>query len=187
MHRSTSTQGNGTNELLLYTIPHHFFLTSLLLSSLTRRRFFILSDLLDKPWSQVSYLAPGTCLQFFITHRVQHSHCSSTFIECCWLKLSRFLLVNFYAVKGPYEYALRLEPTKLVSTGTRTTYQATGDTCNQIIPGTYLSIHGMYSVITLLKTCFVRARWSMRCVPDFCVRNCQNGDVVRGVSTGART
>ena len=39
--------------------------------------------LLDKPWSQVvsSLLPPGTCLQFFVAHRVQYSHCSSIFIE----------------------------------------------------------------------------------------------------------
>ena len=35
-------------------------------------------QLLDKPWSQVSsLLLPGSCLQFFIAHRVQQSHCSS--------------------------------------------------------------------------------------------------------------
>ena len=35
-------------------------------------------QLLDKPWSQVStLLLPGSCLQFFIAHRVQRSHCSS--------------------------------------------------------------------------------------------------------------
>ena len=37
-------------------------------------------QLLDKPWSQVSsLLPPGSCLQFFIAHRVQQSHCSSIF------------------------------------------------------------------------------------------------------------
>ena len=35
-------------------------------------------QLLDKPWSQVSSLLPPcSCLQFFIAHRVQQSHCSS--------------------------------------------------------------------------------------------------------------
>ena len=35
-------------------------------------------QLLDKPWSQVStLLLPGSCLQFFIAHRVQQFHCSS--------------------------------------------------------------------------------------------------------------
>ena len=37
-------------------------------------------QLLDKPWSQLSsLLPPGSCLQFFIAHRVQQSHCSSIF------------------------------------------------------------------------------------------------------------
>ena len=37
-------------------------------------------QLLDKPWSHVSsVLPPGCCLQFFIAHRVQQSHCSSIF------------------------------------------------------------------------------------------------------------
>ena len=32
----------------------------------------------NKPWSQVSSLhLPGSCLQLFIAHRVQQSHCSS--------------------------------------------------------------------------------------------------------------
>ena len=43
------------------------------------------SRLLDKLWSQVpSLLPPGTYVSLvFIAHRVQHSHCSSIFIECC--------------------------------------------------------------------------------------------------------
>ena len=37
-------------------------------------------QLLDKPWSQMSsFLPPGSCLHFFITHRVQQSHRSSIF------------------------------------------------------------------------------------------------------------
>ena len=44
---------------------------------------FTLNNLLDKPWSQVSTISPpGTCLYFFVAHRVQHSHCLSIFIEC---------------------------------------------------------------------------------------------------------
>ena len=47
---------------------------------------FTLSEFLDKPWSQVSpILPPGMCLCiFFAAHSingVQHSHCSSIFIE----------------------------------------------------------------------------------------------------------
>ena len=37
-------------------------------------------QLLNKPWSQVSSpLPPGSCLYFFIAHRVQQSQCSSIF------------------------------------------------------------------------------------------------------------
>ena len=37
-------------------------------------------QLLDKPSSQVSsLLSPGSCLRFFIAHRVQQSHCLSSF------------------------------------------------------------------------------------------------------------
>ena len=46
------------------------------------RLFFtlLISSFLDKPWSQVSFLLPhGSCLQFFIAHRVPQSHCSSIF------------------------------------------------------------------------------------------------------------
>ena len=67
----------------------------------------------------------------FIAHTVQHSHCSSIFIECCQLTLSRFPLINFYFYprKSPYEYvhSVRIELAKLILVGTRITYEATGD------------------------------------------------------------
>ena len=44
---------------------------------------FTLSDLLDKPWLQVSSLLPPVRAFILIAHKVQHSHCSSIFIECC--------------------------------------------------------------------------------------------------------
>ena len=53
---------------------------------------------------------PSIC----IAHRVQHSHCSSTFIECCQLTLSRFPLRSiFMQDKSPYEYvhSVRIELT----------------------------------------------------------------------------
>ena len=61
----------------------------------------------------------------FIVHRVQHSHCSSIFIEGCELTLSRFPLIKFYARKSPYEYvhSVEIEPTKKKKlVGTRITY-----------------------------------------------------------------
>ena len=47
--------------------------------------FYIFSStstfqLLDEPWSRVSsLLPPGSCLHFFIAHRVRQSHCASIF------------------------------------------------------------------------------------------------------------
>ena len=38
---------------------HHFYFPAQLVGG------FTLSDLLDKPWSQVSSLPPGTCLHFY--------------------------------------------------------------------------------------------------------------------------
>ena len=47
---------------------------------------------------------PVRAFSFFIVHRVQHSHCSSILIECCYLTLSRFPRVNLYTRKSPYEF-----------------------------------------------------------------------------------
>ena len=67
--------------------------------------FTITFQLLDKLWSQVSsLLPPGTCLQFLSrVRRVQHSHCSPIFIECCSLTLSCFPRVNLCTRTRPYE------------------------------------------------------------------------------------
>ena len=89
---------------LLAVFLIHLFLflltkSSLLLSGSTRRRF-ALSDLLDKPWSQVSsLLPPGTCLQFL--SRIGFSiptarRFSSNVAE---LTLSRFPLIIFSCKK----------------------------------------------------------------------------------------
>ena len=43
---------------------------------------------------------PSVC----IAHRVQHSHCSSTFIECIELTLSRFPRVNLCTRKRPNDF-----------------------------------------------------------------------------------
>ena len=62
---------------------YNIFWSSLLLSSSTRRRFHpqrssgqaVVTDVVPSPLRYVSSI--------FIAHRVQHSHCSSIFIECC--------------------------------------------------------------------------------------------------------
>ena len=80
--------------------------------------------LLDKPWSLgSSVLPPDTCLHFLSRLVQQSHHCSSIFIECKLTHASRFPLINFYARKSPYEYmhSVRLDPTKLILEGTRTT------------------------------------------------------------------
>ena len=105
-----------------------FFLSSRLLSSSTRRRFYPQRSSGEAVVTGV-VPSPRYVPSIFVAHRVQHSHCSSIFIECCYLTLSRFPLINFNARKSPYEYVLsvRIEPTKLIKVGTRITYQATGD------------------------------------------------------------
>ena len=108
-----------------------FFLGSLLLSSSTRRRFYPQRSSGQAVVTGVIQFPPRHVASFSIVHRVQHSHCSSIFIECCYLTLSRFPLINFYARKSPnkYVHSVRSEPTKLILAGTRITYysQATGD------------------------------------------------------------
>ena len=60
-----------------YFIFDHYFYSP---AQLTRG--FPLSDLLHKPWSQVSSLLPaGTCIHISIAHRVQHSHFSSIYVR----------------------------------------------------------------------------------------------------------
>ena len=67
------------NRLFFFSsfFSHHFCFPAQLVGG------FPLSDLLDKPWSQVSSLLPPVRAFIFIAHRVHHSHCSSIFIECC--------------------------------------------------------------------------------------------------------
>ena len=43
--------------------------------------------------------SPSVRAFIFYAHRVEHSHCSSIFIQACLLTLSRFPLINFYARK----------------------------------------------------------------------------------------
>ena len=81
------------------------FVSKLLLSSSTRRRFY--------PQRSSGQAGGHRCRPFppvrafiFIAHRVRHSHCSSILIECCPLSLSRFPLINFYARKVPRVHAL---------------------------------------------------------------------------------
>ena len=61
-------------------------------------------QLLDKPWSQVSSLLPGSCLQFLSRIGFSYSTARRLFIECCLLTLSRFPQVNLSTRKSPNEF-----------------------------------------------------------------------------------
>ena len=115
--------------ILRIFFSHNFYFPAQLVGG------FTLSDLLDKPWSQVSsLLPPGTSLQFLSRIGfIQYYRCSSIFIESCHLTLSRVPLINFCARRSPYEYghSVRIELAKLVLVGTRIS-QATGDWCEII-------------------------------------------------------
>ena len=112
--------------------PFFFFKSSLLLSSSTRRRFYLPPAILWTSRGDRCHPFPPPVRAFtFIAHRVQHSHCSSIFIEIRMLLTHALALSasQLFARKSPYEYvhSVRIEPTKLILVGTRITYQATGD------------------------------------------------------------
>ena len=115
------TKGNYLlNQLLRYQarpqrtretgVPSHSpplpFLSSLLLSSLTRRRVYPQRSFGQAVVTGVVQSPPWYVALFFVVHRVQRSHCSSIFIECSLLTLSRFPLIISLCKKSPYEHAL---------------------------------------------------------------------------------
>ena len=74
-----------TNDFIVVTILKYIFYSSLLLSSSTRTRFHPQrSSGLAAVTGVVCSFSPSVRAFIFIAHRVvQHSHCSSTVIECC--------------------------------------------------------------------------------------------------------
>ena len=90
---------------------------------------FTLSDLLDKPWSRVASLPPGTCLQF-LSRTGFSIPTARRFSSNVANSRSRAFRSSFFfcARKSPYEYmhSVRIELAKLILVGTRITYQATG-------------------------------------------------------------
>ena len=62
---------------LLFFFNRHIYFPAELVAD------FTLSDLLDKPSSQVRPFSPPVRAFIFLAHMVQHPHCSSIFIECC--------------------------------------------------------------------------------------------------------
>ena len=87
-------------------IPAHFFLKSRLLLLLYSVRIHLLyffrflfypqrsNVLLDKPWSRVDPFSPPCTSLFFTAHKVEHSHCSSAFIEINQLVFYTWYLIT---------------------------------------------------------------------------------------------
>ena len=116
---------------ILLRFPSMFrllFFSYILLSSSTRRLFIPPAIFWTSRGHRCRPFSPPERAFIFIAHRVQHSHCSSIFIECCQLTLSRFPLIN-YARKSPDEYvhSVTIEVTKLILVCTRITCQVTKD------------------------------------------------------------
>ena len=97
---------------------------------------FHLSDLPDKPWSQVLSLSPpDTCLQFLsrIGFSIPAARRFPSNVPINNSRSRAFRWLIFYARKSPYEYegmCTRWELNsrkKLISVGRRITYEATGD------------------------------------------------------------
>ena len=90
-------------RLLFFSSNHNFYF---LLSGLTRRGLYPQRSSGQAVIAGVTPFPPRPVRAFLVPRRVQHSRCSSIFIECCQLTLSRFPLIDFYARKSPYEHAL---------------------------------------------------------------------------------
>ena len=52
------------------------------------------SNVLDKPWSRVDPFSPPCTSLFFTAHKVEHSHCSSAFIEINQLVFYTWYLIT---------------------------------------------------------------------------------------------
>ena len=78
----------------VYICIYIVFLTSPILSSLARRRFYPRWSSGQAVYTVVVVPSPPRYVPiFFIAYRVQHSHCSPMFIECSYLTLSCFPLI----------------------------------------------------------------------------------------------
>ena len=91
----------STDFLRATTLQQHFFFSH-----------FYSPASRQKPWSQVSsFLPPGFCLQFFIPHGVQQSHCSSIF--------HRVLLTHALALSAQVKMCTRKSPNEFIRVCTR--------------------------------------------------------------------
>ena len=85
----------------LFIFQLHYYFPALLVGGFTLNELIV-----DKPWSQVSTAPPRYVPLLSVAHRVQLSHCSSIFIECSYLTLSRFPLVILFFARKSHEHAL---------------------------------------------------------------------------------
>ena len=97
---------------------------------------FTLSDLLDKPWSQVSSLSPPVLAFIFIAHRVQHYHFfafharlfSPNYANPCSRPFRSSISTQEKSLRARgCMHTVRLEPTTLTIVGTRFTHHSIGD------------------------------------------------------------
>ena len=122
--------GGRTDFFILFFLFQHFYFPAQVVGG------FTLSDLLDKPWSQVSsLLPPGTRLQFLsrIGFSIPTARRFSSNVANSRSRAFRYSI--FYARKSPYEYvhSVRIELAKRILVGTRITYQATRDASYQLL------------------------------------------------------
>ena len=108
------------------------FWSSILFSSLTRRRLYTLNELLRRQAVVTGVYPPPPRYGplFFVTHRVHSAFL--LLVDFHRKKVTHALALSdnqfLFQEKAPTSmHSARLEPTKLVLTGTRTTYQATAD------------------------------------------------------------
>jgi len=86
-------------KTLFYLFIYSFFLFITFTFQPIRRRFYPRRSSGQAVVTGVVPSPPRYVPLFFVAHRVQHSHCSSIFIECSQLTLSRFPLINFLCKK----------------------------------------------------------------------------------------
>ena len=100
LHSSSSASPQGFVDTYIFIFIFLIIPYFHLLSSLPRRRFYP-----RRPSGQAVvtgvYHSPSRYVPcIFVAHRVQHSRCSSMFIECSQLTLLRFPLIINFVVQG---------------------------------------------------------------------------------------
>ena len=107
------------------------FLFSLVVLSSVKAWRFTLSELLDKPWTQMSsLLPPGTCLHFYRTIGSSIPTARRFRSNVCYLTPAlavSAINIQFVCKKKTSILSVRLEPTKLILVGTQNTDQGSGD------------------------------------------------------------